>query len=150
MYATMLPKKPQARIAYSMKKLFMALMQSLSISLMLLLPGCTCESQQTGPSVPTYLYKITSPELWQQSQQSQELLLTAQDKDFIHLSRDDQLERIIEKFWKSHGKAYVVLKLDATRLPGILKFESNRPGGDNYYHLYNDSIPLSSVVEVID
>lgn len=132
-----------------MKKLSMSLIPSLSLSLMLL-AGCTCESQQGGPPVPTYLYKITSPELWQQSQQGQELLLTDQDKDFIHLSRDDQLERIIEKFWRSQDKTHVVLKLDATRLPGTLKFESNQPGGNNYYHLYDGSIPLSSVVAVID
>ena len=132
-----------------MKKLFMFLIQSISI-LSVLLPGCTCKNQQTESSVPTYLYKITSPELWQQSEQSQKLLLTDQDKDFIHLSRDDQLERIIEKFWRSQDEAYVVLKLDATTLPGTLKFETNRPGGDNYYHLYDGSIPLSSVAAVLD
>ncbi len=118
-----------------------------TVLLSILLVNCA-KGQAIEHSVPIYLYKIVSPEFWQQSQEAQTLLLTDQDRDFIHLSRDDQLERIIEKFWNLQGKPYIVLKLDVAALPGTLKFEANRPGGDKCYHLYNGRVPLEAVVEV--
>lgn len=98
---------------------------------------------------PSCLYKITSPALWQQSQQQDRLIITEQDNDFIHLAREDQLEAIIEKFWRSQQQAYTILKLDTSKLQGELIFEANRPNGNKYYHLYHGYIPLSAIIEVI-
>jgi uncharacterized protein (DUF952 family) len=72
--------------------------------------------------------------------------LTDADQDFIHLAREDQLDRITKKYWDKDPE-YVLLKIDTKKLPGKLVFEAN-PGGENkYYHLYDGSIPLKAVVE---
>jgi uncharacterized protein (DUF952 family) len=72
--------------------------------------------------------------------------LTEADQDFIHLAREDQLNRIVGKYWDEVPE-YVVLKIDTKKLPGKLVLEAN-PGGENkYYHLYDGSIPLKAVVE---
>lgn len=117
-------------------------------SLIALVILSACKGEPVDSIAPHYLYKVTSPELWEKSQGSDVLLLTDHDEEFIHLSREDQLERIVEKFWKSHSKPYVVLKLETKLLPGDLRFEANQPGGNKYYHLYAGKIPLSAVVEV--
>lgn len=95
---------------------------------------------------PQYLYKVLSVEDWQKSQGMRSIKLTAADQDFIHLAREDQLDRIVGKYWDKVPE-YVVLKIDAAKLPGKLVFEAN-PGGENkYYHLYDGSIPLKAVVD---
>jgi uncharacterized protein (DUF952 family) len=72
--------------------------------------------------------------------------LNEADQDFIHLAREDQLDRIVGKYWDKNPE-YVVLKIDTKKLPGKVVFEAN-PGGENkYYHLYDGSIPLKAVVE---
>jgi uncharacterized protein (DUF952 family) len=97
-------------------------------------------------TTPQYLYKVLSVEDWKKSQSLESVKLTDADYDFIHLAREDQLERIVGKYWDKVPE-YVVLKIDTTKLPGKLVFEAN-PGGENkYYHLYNGSIPLKTVVE---
>lgn len=95
---------------------------------------------------PQYLYKVLSVEDWQKSQDMESVKLTDADQDFIHLSREDQLDRIVGKYWDKVPE-YVLLKIDTKKLPGKLVFEVN-PGGENkYYHLYDGSIPLQAVVE---
>lgn len=95
---------------------------------------------------PQYLYKVLSIEVWKKSQGMELVKLTDADQDFIHLAREDQLDRIVGKYWDKVPE-YVVLKIDTKKLPGKLVFEAN-PGGENkYYHLYDGSIPLKSVVE---
>ena len=96
---------------------------------------------------PQYLYKVLSVENWKKSQGMESVKLTDADQDFIHLAREDQLDRIVGKYWDKVPE-YVVLKIDTKKLPGKLVFEAN-PGGENkYYHLYDDSIPLKAVVEL--
>lgn len=72
--------------------------------------------------------------------------LSSMDADFIHFSTEDQLDRIIGKYWADIPE-YVVLKIETAKLPGELVFEANPGGTSKYYHLYNGSIPRSSIVE---
>ncbi len=95
---------------------------------------------------PQYLYKVLSVEDWKESQGMESVKLAAADHDFIHLSTEDQLNRIVEKYW-GNVPEYVVLKIDTTKILGKLVFEANPGGNNKYYHLYNGSIPLSAVVK---
>lgn len=95
---------------------------------------------------PQYLYKVLSVEDWKKSQGMESVKLTDADQDFIHLARENQLDRIVGKYWDKVPE-YVVLKIDTTKLPGKLVFEANLGGENKYYHLYDGSIPLNAVVE---
>ena len=46
---------------------------------------------------PQYLYKVLSVEDWKKSQGMELVKLTDADQDFIHLARENQLDRIVEK-----------------------------------------------------
>lgn len=96
--------------------------------------------------VESYLYRIVSPQEWQESQSQKQVVTTAFDKDFIHLSTEEQVPKTAQKFW--NHKAYVVLKIDPKKLVGRLALESNPGGATLYYHLYDGKIPLDAVVEV--
>lgn len=92
------------------------------------------------------LFKIISIEQWKESDGKETLVLDANDKEFIHFSTEEQLPRILEKFWKN--KDYMVLKIDPRKLPGRLVFEPNAGGsGQKYYHLYEGSIPKDAIIE---
>ena len=93
------------------------------------------------------LYKVVSVKNWEQSQSQDRLLLSSMDKEFVHLSTKDQLDRIIEKFWKNES-AFFVLTLDANKLQGRLVFEANPGGSNKYYHLYDGFIPMSAIISV--
>lgn len=92
----------------------------------------------------SYLYKILSMDDWAKSCET--LHLPSTDADFIHLSKEDQLDRIIEKYW-ANSSEYVVLKIKTARLSGKLVLEANPGGTNKYYHLYNGSISMDAVVE---
>ena len=94
---------------------------------------------------PTYLYKVLSVEDWEASQGHDSLHLASADYAFIHFSKEDQLDRILSKYWSE--TPFVILKVATDRLPGKLVFEANPGGASKYYHLYNGSIPLTSIVE---
>jgi uncharacterized protein (DUF952 family) len=93
---------------------------------------------------PTYLYKVLSMDDWAKS--SETVHLSSMDADFIHLSTEDQLDKIIEKYWAGVS-GYVVLKIETAKLSGKLVLEANPGGTNKYYHLYNGSIPLNAIVE---
>lgn len=95
---------------------------------------------------PEYLYKIVSMEEWSLSEKQKTLSLSKMDKEFIHLSTQEQLDRILAKFW-SNVSQYKILKLKTSALVGDLRFEANPGGKNKYYHLYNGSIPMRAVVE---
>lgn len=97
-------------------------------------------------SLPQYLYKVISPEAWQESQRQTRVVGTAIDTDFMHLAKSDQVDHVIQKFWKN--QSYVILTLDPQKFEGRLIYEKNRGGTTYYYHLYDGKIPLSAVVEV--
>lgn len=104
------------------------------------------ESQMENIQTPKYLYKILSVEMWQASQNEKNLQLAPEDDAFIHFSKEDQLERIIEKYWAKMPQ-FTILKIETAKLPGHLIFEANPGGKNKYYHLYNGAIPLGSVME---
>ena len=97
-------------------------------------------------TTPKYLYKVLSIEDWKTSQSLSSVQLPPADNDFIHFSKEDQLDRIISKYWAGIPE-YVILKIDTTKLPGKMVFEVNVGGITKYYHLYSGSIPLDAVVE---
>ncbi len=104
-------------------------------------------AKEENMTTPRYLFKILSTENWQASAGQKEVQLSAEDQAFIHLSLEDQLERIITKYWKDIPQ-FVILKVDVTKLPGKLVLEANPGGTNKYYHLYYGSIPLDAVIEV--
>lgn len=91
-----------------------------------------------------YLYKVVSIDDWRQS--CEKLHLSTMDSDFIHLSTEAQLNKIIEKYWADSAE-YMVLKLERAKLSGDLILEANPGGTTKYYHLYNGSIPLDAIIE---
>lgn len=102
------------------------------------------ENREEEKMTPHYLYRIVSTEDWQKSQEQKQVVTSAIDKDFIHLSTEEQVPQTAQKFWK--GKDYVILKLDSKKLDGRLVYETNPGGATRYYHLYDGKIPLEAVV----
>ncbi len=107
---------------------------------------CIALASEVGSPMqtPQYLYKVLSLDAWEAS--GEQLILSKDDDAFIHFSRDDQLERITEKYW-ADVPAYVILKIDTHLLPGRMVYEANPGGTNKYYHLYDGSIPRQAVVE---
>ncbi len=105
----------------------------------------TSQAEEITENRPTYLYKVLSVDDWAKSCRT--VHLSSTDADFIHFSTEDQLDRIIEKYWAGASE-YVVLKIETAKLPGKLVLEANPGGTNQYYHLYNGSIPLSAIVEL--
>lgn len=97
--------------------------------------------------VPEYLYKVVSPEDWRKSQLQQEVVLSSIDVDFIHLAKEDQVAHVVQKFWGDRD--CIILKLASKKLSGHLIYEKNPGGTTQYYHLYEGSIPLDAVVDVM-
>lgn len=97
-------------------------------------------------SDPEYLYKIISKEQWQESLLKNQIILSASDKDFIHLAKKDQIANIVQKFWNNMD--HIILKLAAKNLMGHLVYETNPRGTTKYYHLYDGTIPLEAVKDV--
>lgn len=95
---------------------------------------------------PTYLFKILSWDHWQDSQGKSALILSADDDAFIHFSKEDQLDRILSKYW-SDVPQFVVIKIAPGRLEGEMVYEANPGGSAKYYHLYQGRVPFSSIIE---
>ena len=105
----------------------------------------SCHLLHAGDTPPHYLYKVLSVEDWKASQGSKQVKLSADDSAFIHLSTEEQLPRILEKYWVDVPH-YVILKLDSSRLKGKLVLEANPGGSNRYWHLYDGSIPIDAIV----
>lgn len=101
--------------------------------------------EETNQS-PQYLYKILSLRNWQATQSRNTIQLSAEDDAFIHFSTEDQLEKIIEKYW-ADAPQFAILKIDSSQLEGRLAFETNVEGTNKYYHLYDGFIPFSAITE---
>lgn len=95
---------------------------------------------------PQYLYKVLSLRNWQRTQNEKTVQLSAEDNAFIHFSTEDQLQRIIGKYW-ADAPQFVILKIDRSKIEGELILEANAGGNNKYYHLYNGFIPFSSILE---
>lgn len=73
-------------------------------------------------------------------------MLPADDDAFIHLAKEDQLDKIIAKYW-ADAPQLVILKIDTSKLQGNLVYEANPGGTTKYYHLYRGFIPFSAIAE---
>lgn len=93
---------------------------------------------------PNYLFKVISKENWNKSKESGVLVLDAFDEAFIHLAKEDQIEHVLNKFWKDR-KDYLVLQIAVSEMKGTLVYEANRGGTNKYYHLYDGTIPISAI-----
>jgi len=106
-----------------------------------------CNSElNNSQAAPVYLYKILTIENWDNSQGKHGVILSAEDKEFIHLATEDQYQRIADKYFATVPE-YVLLKIDAKDLEGKLVLEANPGGSTKFYHLYEGSIPVSAVKE---
>jgi uncharacterized protein (DUF952 family)/FMN phosphatase YigB (HAD superfamily) len=108
-------------------------------------PEDSSEKEKSPPSFPDYLYKIISISQWQASLQRNSVILSSFDDAFIHLATKEQTPKVVNKFWKSED--YVILKIIPHKLIGRLICETNPGGSTKYFHLYEGSIPLDSVIE---
>lgn len=96
---------------------------------------------------PKVLYKIISTENWNESKSSSSLKLSSADSKFIHFSTEEQLQRIIDKYWEDKA-SYIVLKIDPLKLSGRLILEANPSGVNKYFHLYEGAIPHAAILNV--
>jgi uncharacterized protein (DUF952 family) len=94
---------------------------------------------------PQYLYKIVSVANWDTSQTRDCVVLAPNDDVCIHLSKEDQVEKVVKKKWAT--TSYVLLKIETSKLPGRLVFETSPGGSIKHYHLYEGSIPLNAIVD---
>lgn len=104
-------------------------------------------AHEVAEEKPAYLYKILSYDHWQASENRETVALSAADDAFIHFSIEDQLDKIIAKYWSGVSQ-FVVLKIDTDKLEGELVYETNPGGSAKYYHLYRGAIPISAIEEV--
>lgn len=96
------------------------------------------------PTPPEYLYKVMSLEQWQKSQDLDQISLSDDDANFIHLSTEEQLEHVVKKYW-ANSPNFIVIELEVSRLPGELVFEANEGGTTKYFHLYDGYLPKSAI-----
>ena len=97
--------------------------------------------------IPDFLYKAISREAFLKSSHKKELLLSSFDKDFIHFATEEQLPKIIQKFFAN--QIVHILKIKTSKLPGTLILEKNPGGETKYYHLYDGSIPKKAIVSEV-
>ena len=96
--------------------------------------------------MPQYLYKVISLPNWQVTQKRENVALSDEDRTFIHLSTEDQVEKVLAKYW-SDIQQFVILKVDTGKLKGRLVYEINPAGTTKYFHLYEGCIPFNSIAE---
>lgn len=103
-------------------------------------------TQAVKINTPSYLYKVLTIADWEASQDKSIVQLPLADREFIHFSREDQLDRLLTKYWADAAE-FVILKVDTSKLPGKMVFEPNPGSSNKYYHLYNGSIPFDAILE---
>lgn len=95
---------------------------------------------------PDTLYKVVTKEQFLHSQGKEFLELGEADREFIHFSTEEQYPRIMQKFSEREPTApYVLLEIKTKELMGDMRFEPNPGKSEKYFHLYNGSIPMSSL-----
>lgn len=94
-----------------------------------------------------YIYKILSAQAWQESQELGLIPPQKLDTNFIHLCKQDQINKIVEKFYNNEPKI-IIATIDANKLSGNLIEEANPGGTTKYFHLYDGKLPLDCVVEI--
>lgn len=102
------------------------------------------------------IYKIVIPEAFDPSHIDNCVTLSTLDVDskFIHAAMGEQVDHILEKFFKD-ASAVLLLELDPTALKNsniTLKKEQNKADGEYFPHLYATTlkIPLATVKTIIE
>lgn len=96
----------------------------------------------------TSIFKILSESEWQEFQASGQYDGSALDiKDgYIHLSTSDQIEYVVNKYYKNSGPLYVAEFLVSDFSDADLKWELSSSGQQTFPHLYNQKLKFSKVV----
>lgn len=126
--------------------MFFAYMYKLLAIVMLLTAGLSGGDTMFQEEAPAYLYKILSQRNWKATQNRNVVALSGDDDAFIHFSKEDQLERILQKYWAEEDEV-VILKIATALLQGRLVYETNPGGSAKYYHLYDGFIPYEAIQE---
>ena len=76
--------------------------------------------------------------------------LAKEDQNFIHFSEEHNIKKTLSKFF--NNQEVVILSIDRSKVIGDLRYETNKPGGDKYFHLYHDEngqrgIPREAVLK---
>lgn len=88
-----------------------------------------------------HLYKVTTEDLWRQSQGKSHVVLADADSESIQLADENDLPSLITSLFPNEDRV-IVLKLDPAMLVGkIVRKEES-------YHLFNGSIPQIAIVRV--
>lgn len=100
-------------------------------------------------SVPDYVYKVASREIYEASQE--EGVFVGQPIDlkdgFIHFSTAAQLKETIRLYFAGLG-GQVLFAVPVAPFGDAMKWEASR-GGDLFPHLY-DELPMSKVTQMAD
>ncbi len=94
-----------------------------------------------------FIYKVLTKSEWEGMQRDGSFAGSALDQrdKFIHCSHADQWPGVVERYFKDIRPLYL-LRIDVSLLPkDLLKVENNRPGGDEYPHLYAP-LPLKAAI----
>lgn len=93
-----------------------------------------------------HIFHIVTPEKWAEFEASDSYEAESLETEgFIHCSYDNQLDGVIERYYKGSGKI-LVLTLDPEKLTSDLVIEEST-GGEFYPHIYGP-INKSAVTEV--
>ena len=87
---------------------------------------------QKENTIPDYLYKIISKDIWKESLAHNKLFLSPIDEKFIHLAKEEQISHVTKKFW--NGVEHLILKIETKKIIGNLKYETNPGGSTKYFH----------------
>lgn len=105
----------------------------------------SADSQSKGVDMEQPVYKILREQEWQEFQ-SQGCFNGSKDDlrdGFIHLSKADQVERVIKKYFSTEHPIYIVKFENVDFLKRLVwELASN---GDLYPHLYNASLSIDEV-----
>ena len=94
------------------------------------------------------IFKLLSKADWEESQALGYVKLGANDIQFIHMCEQEQIADIMPKI---QSDQVMVVQLDPSKLLGRLVKEANKPGGTEFWHLYDTEsaakkIPLDAVL----
>ena len=97
------------------------------------------------------IYKILTIQDWETHQTNPSWLGTEFDEEtgFIHFATQNQIQGVIKKFFQTEDQV-AVIAFEEDLFGTDLVFESNRPGGDIYPHVYTSiNMKNHSSVEII-
>lgn len=100
------------------------------------------------------LLHLTERSLWEAARASGSYEMstrgrTLQEEGFIHCSLRHQVPQVAHRLYGEHAASgeLVLLVIDPQRLTAPVRYESMRPGGEEFPHVYGP-IPVSAVVDV--